>query len=176
VIFWYEFIYIDCFPGDLLTEGAMIMAEKSLGRKDLEDLFEAFENRQDEKTKVREQRQDERFIAFEKRQDETSKAFEERQDHKFIAFEERQDERLKASEDRGIHQLHVISEGLIDQIKLLAEEHSEVIQRLDRMEKENKRQHLETRALVKSFLLSNRQAPFDSEISSKRFTGLEKKN
>jgi hypothetical protein len=45
---------------------------------------------------------------------------------------------------------------LIDQIKLLAEGHSGIIDhlsgmdvRLDRMEKENARQHLETRALVR---------------------------
>jgi hypothetical protein len=69
-----------------------------------------------------------------------------------------------------IHQFHMISEGLIDQIKLLAEGHSGIIEklaqhdnrfegietRLDRldirllqMERENERQHLETRALVK---------------------------
>jgi hypothetical protein len=55
-----------------------------------------------------------------------------------------------------IHQFHIISEGLIDQIKLLAEGHSGIIQRLDRvetrldkMEEENKREHLETRALIK---------------------------
>ncbi len=90
-----------------------------------------------------------------------------------------------------IHEFHIVSEGLIDQIKLLAEGHSGIInhikivderlarmekrnellaegqlgiaQRLDRviarlahvetgldhMEKENERQHLETRALVK---------------------------
>ena len=48
-----------------------------------------------------------------------------------------------------IHEFHVISEGLIDQIKLLAEGHSGIIDRLDRMEKENERQHIETRALVK---------------------------
>jgi len=55
-----------------------------------------------------------------------------------------------------IHQFHMISEGLIDQIKLLAEGHSGIIQRLDRVDsrldqmgRENERQHLETRALVK---------------------------
>lgn len=54
------------------------------------------------------------------------------------------------------HEFHHISEGLIDQIKLLAEGHSGIIDRLnrmdarlDRMEKENERQHQETRALVK---------------------------
>jgi len=54
-----------------------------------------------------------------------------------------------------IHEFHVISEGLIDQIKLLAEGHSGIIDRLSRMdvrleriEKENERQHIETRALV----------------------------
>jgi len=54
------------------------------------------------------------------------------------------------------HEFHVISEGLIDQIKLLTEGHSGIVERLgrmdarlDRIEKENERQHLETRALVK---------------------------
>jgi hypothetical protein len=49
-----------------------------------------------------------------------------------------------------IHEFHVISRELIDQIKLLAEGHSGIIGRLDRMEKENERQHLETRALFAS--------------------------
>ncbi len=65
-------------------------------------------------------------------------------------------EDLKKFKEEIVHQFHVISEGLIDQIKLLAEGHSGIIDRLsridvrlDRMEKENERQHLETRALVK---------------------------
>ncbi len=56
---------------------------------------------------------------------------------------------LKSFKEEIVHQFHVISEGLIDQIKLLAEGQSGIIQRIDRMEKENERQHLETRALVK---------------------------
>ena len=63
---------------------------------------------------------------------------------------------LQNFKEEIIHQFHLISEGLIDQIKLLAEGHSGMIQRLDRietrldhLEKENERQHLETRALVK---------------------------
>ena len=44
-----------------------------------------------------------------------------------------------------VNQFHIVSEGLIDQIKLLAEGHAGIIGRLDRMEKENERQHLETR-------------------------------
>lgn len=67
----------------------------------------------------------------------------------FIAFEKRQDEKLKSLEERVINQFHIISEGLVNQIKLLAEGHTGIIQRLDRMEKENEHQHLETRALVK---------------------------
>ena len=61
---------------------------------------------------------------------------------------------LQSFKDEIVHQFHIISEGLIDQIKLLAEGHSGIIQRLDRvetrldkMEEENKRKHLETRAL-----------------------------
>jgi hypothetical protein len=56
---------------------------------------------------------------------------------------------LRALKDEIIQKFHIISEGLIDQIKLLAEGHSGIIQKLERMEKENGRQHLETRSLVK---------------------------
>jgi acetyl-CoA carboxylase carboxyltransferase component len=56
---------------------------------------------------------------------------------------------LQTFKDEIIEQFHIISEGLIDQIKLLAEEHSGILQRLDRMEDENKREHSETRALMK---------------------------
>jgi hypothetical protein len=188
-------VYINDLPGNSLNGGVIIVAEKGLERKDLEELFAAFENRQDEKAKAREQRQDEKsiafekrqdekFIAFEKRQDENFKAFEERQDkkfeafqegqdHKFIAFEKRQDEKSRSLEERVVHQFHIISEGLIDQIKLLAEGHSGVVDRLDRMEKrfdqlekENERQHLETRALVKlSFSeLDRRLSTLESQV------------
>jgi hypothetical protein len=65
-------------------------------------------------------------------------------------------EDLRKFKEEIIHEFHVISKGLIDQIKLLAEGHSGMIDRLsrmdarlDRMEKENERQHLETRSLVK---------------------------
>src|SRR4030065_2027504 len=63
---------------------------------------------------------------------------------------------LQSFKDEIIHQFHIISEGLIDQINLVAEGHSGIIERLDRvetrldkMEEENKREHLETRALIK---------------------------
>ena len=63
---------------------------------------------------------------------------------------------LQSCKNKIIHQFHIISEGLIDQINLLAEGHSGIIERLDRvetrldkMEEENKREHLETRALIK---------------------------
>lgn len=49
---------------------------------------------------------------------------------------------LQAFKDEIIQQFHIISEGLIDQIKLLAEGHSGIIRKLDQMEKENERQHL----------------------------------
>ena len=80
---------------------------------------------------------------------------------------------LKNFKEEIIHQFHVISEGLIDQIKLLAEGHSGIIQRLDRietrldhMDKENERQHLETRALVKlSFSeLDKRLSNLESQV------------
>ena len=62
---------------------------------------------------------------------------------------------LKKYKEEIVHEFHVISEGWINQIRLLAEGHSGIIDRLgrmdvrlDRMEKENEHQHLETRALV----------------------------
>jgi acetyl-CoA carboxylase carboxyltransferase component len=67
----------------------------------------------------------------------------------FKGFEKRQDEKMKTLEKRVIDQFHIISEGLIDQIKLLAEGHAGIIDRLNRMEKENERQHQETRSIVK---------------------------
>ena len=55
-----------------------------------------------------------------------------------------------------IHEFHIVIEGLTDHMKLLAEGHSGLVERLDRvetrldpMEKENERQHIETRALIK---------------------------
>jgi hypothetical protein len=56
---------------------------------------------------------------------------------------------MKGLEDRIVHQFHIISEGLVDQIKLLAEGHVGILERLARVESENERQHLETRSLVK---------------------------
>jgi len=67
----------------------------------------------------------------------------------FVDFEMRQDEKLRHLEERIVNQFHIISEGLIDQIMLLAEGHSGIVVRLERIEKENERQYLETRALVK---------------------------
>ena len=87
---------------------------------------------------------------------------------------------LENFKEETIHQFHVVSKGLVDQIKLLAEGHAGIIQRfdgmetrldgvetkLDRMEKENERQHLETRALVKiSFSeLDRRLSNLESQI------------
>jgi len=75
--------------------------------------------------------------------------FEKRQDEKFKAFEGRMDLKLEHLEERVVNQFHIISEGLMDHTKLLAEGHVGIVERLDRIEKENERQHLETRALVK---------------------------
>jgi chromosome segregation ATPase len=94
---------------------------------------------------------------------------------------------LQDFKEEMIHRFHVISEGLIDQIKLLAEGHAGIIQRLDRvdtrlegvemrldkvetrldhLEKENERQHSETRALVKlSFSeLDKRLSNLESQV------------
>ena len=82
-------------------------------------------------------------------------------------------EDLKKFKGEIIHEFHMISEGLIDQIKLLSEGHSGIIDRLgkvddrlERMEKENERQHLETRALVKiSFSeLDRRVSDLESQV------------
>lgn len=75
--------------------------------------------------------------------------FEKRQDEKFKAFEGRMDLKLKDLEGGVVNQFHIISEGLMDHIKLLAEGHVGIVERLDRIERENERQHLETRALIK---------------------------
>ena len=84
---------------------------------------------------------------------------------------------LKEFKEEIIHEFHIVAEGLTDHMKLLAEGHSGlaqrlnrvetrldgvetrldrtesgqlgIIQRLDHMEKENERQHIETRALIK---------------------------
>jgi acetyl-CoA carboxylase carboxyltransferase component len=75
--------------------------------------------------------------------------FEKRQDEKFQALEGRMDSKTEGLEERVVNQFHIISEGLMDHIKLLSEGHAGIIERLDRMEKENEHQHMETRALVK---------------------------
>jgi hypothetical protein len=81
-------------------------------------------------------------------------------------FEKRQDEKLKALEDRVVHQFHVVSEGLMDHVKLLAEGHAGILNRLDQMENENERQHLETRSLIKlSFAeLDRRVSDLESQM------------
>lgn len=91
----------------------------------------------------------------------------------FKGFEDRMDKKFQGLEERVANQFHMISEGLIDQIKLLAEGHAGIIdrlkvvdQRLDRIEKESERQHLETRALIKlSFVeLDKRLSDLESEM------------
>ena len=72
----------------------------------------------------------------------------------FTGFEKRQDDKFKGFEEQVVNQFHIISEGLRDEIKLLAEGHSGIIERLDKMERENERQHMETRSLI-SFPLPN---------------------
>ncbi len=66
------------------------------------------------------------------------------------------DKSLGKFKEEIVHEFHLISEGLMDHIKLLAEGHPGVVERLDRVEnrldhieKENERQHIETRALIK---------------------------
>jgi hypothetical protein len=80
---------------------------------------------------------------------------------------------LKNFKEEIVHQFHVVSEGLIDQIKLLADGHSGVVQKIDRVEKElvemrkeNEDHHLETRALIKiSFsALDRRLSELESQV------------
>lgn len=103
------------------------MAEKALTKRDLQQTFKGFEKRQEEKLKT----------------------LEERVGSKLKGLGEQVDSKLRSLEERVVHQFHIISEGLVDQIKLLAEGHAGIIDRLNRMEKENERQHQETRSLVK---------------------------
>jgi hypothetical protein len=128
------------------------MTEKGLTRRDFEELFTGFEKRQDEKLMGLEGRVDERFKGLDERFNGLEERVDQRfkgLDEKFNGLEGRQDERFKDLEERVVNQFHVIAEGLTDHIKLLAEGHTGIINRLDRTEKENERQHLETRALVK---------------------------
>ncbi|MDP2969878.1 MAG: hypothetical protein Q8P64_11835 [Deltaproteobacteria bacterium] len=94
---------------------------------------------------------------------------------------------LKEFKDEIIHEFHIVAEGLTDHIKLLAEGHSGLAQRLDRvetrlegvenrldkveirldhMEAENERQHMETRSLIKlSFSeLDNRLSSLELQV------------
>ena len=82
----------------------------------------------------------------------------------FKGFEKRHDEKMKILEKR-----------VVDQIKLLAEGHAGIInrlnivdERLNRMEKENERQHVETRALIKiSFTeLDRRLTELESQMKT----------
>jgi len=127
------------------------MTEKGLTRRDFEELFTGFEKRQDEKLMGLEDRVDGKFRGL---------------DEKFNGLEGRVDEKFKGLEERVVNQFHVIAEGLTDHIKLLAEGHTGIINRLDRTEKENERQHLETRALVKlSFAeLDRRLSDLESQM------------
>jgi hypothetical protein len=92
--------------------------------------------------------------------------FEKRQDEKYQVMEGRIDSKMKGVEERVVNQFHIISEGLMDHIKLLSEGHAGIVERLDRMEKENERQHIETRALVKlSFSeLDRRLTDLESQV------------
>lgn len=101
---------------------------------------------------------------------------------------------LTTFKEEIIHEFHIVAEGLTDHMKLLAEGHSGlaqrldrvetrlegvetrldrtesgqlgIIQRLDHMEAENERQHIETRALIKlSFSeLDNRLSSLELQV------------
>jgi DNA polymerase III alpha subunit len=114
------------------------MAEKGLTRSDLQEIFTGFEKRQDEKFKGLGGQIDGKLATLENRMDGKLKSLREQMDGKFETLEE-----------RVVNQFHIIAEGLNDQIKLLAEGHTGIINRLDQIEKENERGHIETRSLVK---------------------------
>ena len=63
---------------------------------------------------------------------------------------------LKSFKEEIIHQFHVVSEGVIDQVKLVAEGVTTVNEKLDRIHQELKTEIQETRqevlAAIKSFL------------------------
>ena len=139
------------------------MTEKGLTRRDFEELFTGFEKRQDERLMGLEDRVDERFKGLDERFNGLEERVDQRfkgLDEKFNSLEDRVDEKFKGLEERVVNQFHVIAEGLTDHIKLLAEEHTGIINRLDRMEKENERQHLETRALCETFFCRVGQTSF----------------
>jgi len=142
------------------------MAERGLERKDLEEIFTGFEKRQDEKLHALEGRMDGKFQSLEGRMDEKLYALEGRMDGKLQALEGRMDLKMNGLEERVVNQFHIISEGLMDHIKLLSEGHAGIVARLDRMEKENEHQHMETRALVKlSFSeLDRRLTDLESQV------------
>ena len=58
-------------------------------------------------------------------------------------------EDLEKFQQEIVHEFHVVSEGLIDQIKLLVEGHAGILHRFDRIEKENERQHQRTGTFMK---------------------------
>ncbi len=114
------------------------------------------EDRMDHKITSLEGRIDQKMTSLEGRMDQKMESLEGRIDQKMASLEDRMDQKMTSLELRVIDQFHILSEGLMDQIKLLAEGHAGVIdrlnsidKRLDYMEKENERQHLETRAIVK---------------------------
>lgn len=84
----------------------------------------------------------------------------------FEGFEKRQDDKFKRLEERVVNQFHIISEGLKDEIRLVAEGHAGIKEKLDRIEKENERQHMETRSLIKlSFTeLDRRISDLESQV------------
>ena len=125
------------------------MAEEGLTKSDLEQIFTGFEKRQDERLKGLEERMDSKLKGLGEQMDSELKGLEVRVDSKLAGLGERVDLKLTGIEERVVDQFHIISEGLVDQIKLLAEGHAGIVDRLDRMEKENERQHIETRALIK---------------------------
>ncbi len=114
------------------------------------------EGRINQKMTNLEDRMDQKMTGLEGRIDQKMESLEDRMDQKMTGLEGRVDQKMASLEARVIDQFHIVSEGLMDQIKLLAEGHTGVIdrlnsidKRLDYMEKENERQHLETRAIVK---------------------------
>ena len=60
-------------------------------------------------------------------------------------------EDLEKFQQEIVDEFRVVSEGLINQINLLAEGHAGILHRFERIEEENERQHSKTRAFSRIF-------------------------
>ncbi len=80
-----------------------------------------------------------------------------------------------------IHEFHIVIEKLTDHMKLLAEGHSGLAERLDRvetrldrMEKDNERQHIETRGINYTLFFRTGSPTLKSGVIGQGTSGREK--